>query len=63
MAGCFCRALTADLTIRPIPISLRIGAAETARRQANTALTANPSPQLRLKIDDLLNRIGEEDKK
>ena len=43
--------------------SLRIGAAETARRQANTALTANPSPQLRLKIDDLLNRIGEEDKK
>ena len=42
--------------------SLRIGAVEIARRQANAALEANPSPQLKLKIDDLLNRIGEEKK-
>lgn len=54
---------TANSNYAAAEYSLRIGAAETARRQANTALTANPSPQLRLKIDDLLNRIGEEDKK
>lgn len=54
---------TANSNYAAAEYSLRIGAAEIARRQANTALTANPSPQLRLKIDDLLNRIGEEDKK
>lgn len=54
---------TANSNYAAAEYSLRIGAAETARRQANTALTANPSPQLQLKIDDLLNRIGEEDKK
>ncbi len=54
---------TANSNYAAAEYSLRIGAAETARRQANTALTANSSPQLRLKIDDLLNRIGEEDKK
>ena len=49
---------TANSNYAAAEYSLRIGAAETARRQANTALTANSSPQLRLKIDDLLNRIG-----
>lgn len=43
--------------------SLRSGAAAIARRQAEEALSATPSPQLRLKIEDLLNRLDEEDKK
>lgn len=39
--------------------SLRIGAYDIAKKQANQALKSSPSPQLRLKIDDLLNRLEE----
>lgn len=39
--------------------SLRVGAYDVAERQAQTALKANPSPQLSLKINDLLNRLAE----
>lgn len=39
--------------------SLRIGAYDIAKKQANTALKATSSPQLKLKINDLLNRLDE----
>ena len=39
--------------------SLRIGAYDIAKKQANTALKATSSPQLKLKINDLLNLLDE----
>lgn len=39
--------------------SLRIGAADIAKRQSEQALKANPNKKLKLKIDDLLQRIKE----
>ena len=42
--------------------SLRIGALDIARKQAETALRSSPLPQLRLKINDLLSRLNELDR-
>lgn len=40
--------------------SLRIGAHDVARRQAEQALKENKNPKLTLKLNDLLNRIDQE---
>lgn len=50
---------TANSNYASAEYSLRIGAKDVAKRQAETALKANPSPQLKLKINDLLSRLEE----